>query len=190
VSLASRVTALAQAIGADIKALKLGQSAFQIGGWSPGQNLAAGWNTMDLYQQYAQISPAGAFTLGPNYVTVNQDGWYSISAGAVINGGNVYTVSLGTAPATEGYISESSGNVVGGLVTVASSAVFLPAGTKVYVTVWVQTATTGGVRYFSIGRIGGPKGDPGPAGPAGSIPVYEQTTQPVTSQIGAIWIKG
>jgi hypothetical protein len=200
VSLASRVTALAQTIGADIKDLK-NKVAMGAAGLVLGSGPATGTNSSGTFGPaiplgvVSKMLPAGFFTLNTadNSISVLEAGWYSISA-LVATGANL------PANTPTGASIFLNGGDTGVVIVETSYYGRLPLSLQVYLTPtdkidlrgWCATVaiTTWTMMAFAMTRSGGPQGPKGDPGARGSIPVYEQATQPVTSEIGAIWIKG
>jgi hypothetical protein len=173
VSLAARLTAFAQAVGADIKDLKARTAipASAARSTAPGASvsLAAGWNQLPLPTALT-IEPSDAFVFAGNSVTVKDAGWYDVSASVLSTAGGTPTifVALSTVNAgTDGDIANSGTATQFSRVN-ASGSVKLAAGAKVYL--WAYSAVAAVNAYcvnFTIARIGGPQGPAGAAGAPG-----------------------
>lgn len=204
-SLATRLTAFAQAVGADIKSLRtdvtaLGASSakglmFYVGA---AQNLGNGnpvnWTGEVVDTENVRNADLTEITLpaGTWWVEASTRPDTSITAGAYIQA----LLQVDGVTRSEGIGIQQSGAtspraVVPGVLVVSNGT------TKIRLLIY---CTTSGSVYPSIvgisgtnitaSVIGGTRGPAGSAGPPGAIPVYEQSTEPVTDEIGAIWIKG
>jgi hypothetical protein len=199
VSLQSRLTAFIQAVGADIKALNgkvdsaVGSTGFRHLAVSAPAS-ASGWRTIPV-SAAVEVNPAGTFTRNADgSVTIRDAGWYSVSStfrNAAASGVAVCTFALtdtlnniGTPFVID--VKSLGGNYSNEL----GSDSYFAAGAKVYPNVWTDISAPIELTYFTIARLGGMKGDPGPVGPQGTVLLFEQPTEPVTDVIGAIWIKG
>lgn len=169
-SLATRLTALAQAIGADIKTLntRLASTANTYGytsGAGTSVSPANTWKTVPIAAPTVS-EPAGAFTRNADgSVTVRDAGWYQVSATVHIATPNLYQLTIGTAPDAPGGICEDYSLQNIEQFGTPSGAVKLAAGAKLYVTVY-SAATNIFIREFSIAGIG-PQGPVGATGATG-----------------------
>lgn len=142
-------------------------AAYNQGGWSSTVNLAAtAWKTLPIGLGGSEaIDPPGSFVRNADgSVTVVQAGWYQFSAAAVAGSGDIIgQISVGTGPDAEGFWSEglSRGNASIANRPMASGALKINAGQKIFVTGWASAATTMSLQYFSVTRVGGATGPAG-----------------------------
>lgn len=173
-SLQTRLTALAQAVGADIKALRSSAAVYRNarGTSTAVQNVTAStWVTMDpRVAGQAVIEPVGAFVENTDKtITVTDAGWYALSAVVSTNtnyDGVISLMLVGTSDVTLATGSGRGNAGRGAWVSVMTEAVKLAAGEIVSLRAIADAAGAVNlqVAHFSIARVGGPqgpKGDPG-----------------------------
>lgn len=184
-SRSTRLTALAQAIGADIKDLKARSTQYALGGLST-MNAAAGWNQIPFAAGTAFSTTDGIADFTRNAsgsLTFNKAGTYTIAA--TLGNTNAAQPTSGTMDlrltlgpvgtvtpdnnATQ--VAVERRQAVAGEYNIASLAatVTVAAGQSLAAWIFVAVAVTGvGVSSISVVRNGGP---PGPKGDPGNVSV-------------------
>jgi hypothetical protein len=128
--------------------------------------VATTWTTLPIGLGGGEtIDPAGSFVRNADgSVTAVAAGWYEINASAQGNAVSTSVqVSIGTAANVLGmYALDGDSGSAAFPRASTSCVVLLTAGQKVFATGWCSTTAQIGLTAFSIARVGGPKGDPGP----------------------------
>lgn len=196
-SLQTRLTALAQAVGADIKALQSSAAVYRNarGASTAIQNVTAStWVTMDpRIAGQAVIEPVGAFVENADKtITVKDAGWYALSAVVSTNtnyDGVISLMLVGTGEVTLATGTGRGNAGRGAWAVVATEAVKLAAGEIVSLRAIADAigAVNLQVAHFSIARVGGPQGPKGDLGGTMDAAVGKQTANGATVDIAGAW---
>lgn len=190
-SLQSRLTALATAVGTDIKALNakvlVGAAAMRSGAGASVDVGGGVWKNVQIGAA-SIIEPSDAFTVVGGAVGVKDAGWYRVSASVISPSGATQALMVALSTSSAPGDGDIANNEAYGTFVRASTSgnVKMLAGGTIYLHAMSSNVSPVNTtcQQFAIERIGGPTGL---TGPGGSILVQEEgVSLPVRAKINLV----